>query len=210
MKETDTKFFGGVVCMSLNGFDHLLELIKPMIMTRNAVKAIIPPNERLAIALKFLASGESQTSLSYYFKIGKATVSGIVEEVCEAIWTPLQDCVRSPQTPEKWFNISRYFEGKWNMPHSIGAIDEKHIVLQALFKLGTLFHDYKTFFSIVSIAICDANYSFTYVDVGNYGNNNDSGVPLNRQMRKDFKERKMNVPEPLNLDGFEDGKLPYF
>ena len=101
---------GGVVCMSLNGFDHLLELKKPIIMTRNAVKAIIPPNERLAIALKFLASGESQTSLSYYFKIGKATVSGIVEEVCEAIWTPLQDCVRSPQTPEKWFNISRYFE----------------------------------------------------------------------------------------------------
>ena len=29
-------------------------------------------------------------------------------------------------------------------------------------------------------------------------------------MGKDFKERKMNILEPSNLDGFEGGKLPYF
>ena len=46
------------------------------------------------IALRFLlASGEGQASLSYYFKIGKATACGIVEEVYEAIWTALQDYV---------------------------------------------------------------------------------------------------------------------
>ena len=28
-------------------------------------------------------------------------------------------------------------------------------------------------------------------------------------MGNDFKERKMNIPEPSNLDGFEGGKLPY-
>ena len=58
--------------MSPNRFDHLLELIKPMIMKKNAVRAPIPPDERLAIAQRFLASGGSQTSLSFYFKIGKA------------------------------------------------------------------------------------------------------------------------------------------
>ena len=55
-------------------------------MKNNAVRAPVPPDERLAIALRFLGSGESQTSLSYYLKIGKATVCRIVEEVCEAIW----------------------------------------------------------------------------------------------------------------------------
>ena len=44
----------------------------------------------------------------------------------------------------------------------------------------------------------------------NYGSNNDSGVVLNSQMGKDYKERKMNVPKPLNLDGFEGGKLAFF
>ena len=79
--------------MSPNRFEHLLELIKPMIMKKNAVREVIPPDECLAIALRFLASGESQTSLSYYFKIGKSTLCGVVEEVCQAIWTVLQDNV---------------------------------------------------------------------------------------------------------------------
>ena len=88
MKEIDGQFFfffgggggggGGVVCMSPNRFEHSLELIKPMIMKNNAVRAPIPPLERLAIAIRFLASGESQASLSWcYFKIEKETVCGI-------------------------------------------------------------------------------------------------------------------------------------
>ena len=77
MKEIDRQKFFGFVRMSPNQSEHSLELIKPMIMKKNAVRAPIPPLERLAIALRFLASGESQTSLSYYFKIGKETVCGI-------------------------------------------------------------------------------------------------------------------------------------
>ena len=204
MKGIDKQKFFWLGLMSPNRFDHLLELIKPMIMKKNVVRAAIPPDERLAIALTFLARGESQTSLSYYFKIGKSTVCGMVEEVFEATWTALQDYLRPPQTPEEWLNISRDFESKWNMPHCIGAIDGTRIAIKAPFKSGTSFHNYKSFFSIVLMAICDANYCFTYVEVGNYGSNNDSGVLFNSQMGKYFKERKMNIPEP------EGGKLPFF
>ena len=93
MKGVGRQKFFGFVCMSPNRFEHLLELIKPMIMKKNVVRVVIPPGECLAIALRFLASGESQTLLSYYSKIGKSTLCGIVEEVCEAIWTALQDNV---------------------------------------------------------------------------------------------------------------------
>ena len=77
MREINRQKNFGLVRMSPNRFDHLLELIKPMIMEKNSVRAPIPPDERLAIAPRFLANGESQTSLNYYFKIGKATVCGI-------------------------------------------------------------------------------------------------------------------------------------
>ena len=97
MKGVGRQKFFGFVCMSPNRFEHLLELIKPMIMKKNVVRAVIPPGECLAIALRFLASGESQTLLSYYSKIGKSTLCGIAEEVCEAIWTALQDNVWPPQ-----------------------------------------------------------------------------------------------------------------
>ena len=76
MREINRQKNFGLVRMSPNRFDHLLELIKPMIMEKNSVRAPIPPDERLAIVPRFLANGKSQTSLSYYFKIGKATVCG--------------------------------------------------------------------------------------------------------------------------------------
>ena len=54
MKEIDRQKYFGFVHMSLNRFEHSLELIKPMIMKKNAVRAPIPPLERLAIALRLL------------------------------------------------------------------------------------------------------------------------------------------------------------
>ena len=56
-------------------------------MKKNAVRSPIPPDERLAIALTLRTLVvKVRHHLRYYFKIGKATVCGIVEEVCEAIW----------------------------------------------------------------------------------------------------------------------------
>ena len=52
----------------------------------NTVRAPTLSDERLAIALRFLSSGESRTALKYYFKIEIATACGIIEEVCEEIW----------------------------------------------------------------------------------------------------------------------------
>ena len=57
-----------------------------MILRENAIRVLIPPDEPPTIALRFLTSGASQTSLRHYFKIGIATLCGIIEEVCETIW----------------------------------------------------------------------------------------------------------------------------
>ena len=40
-------------------------------------------------------------------------------------------------------------------------------------------YNYKCFYIIVLLAVCDAKYNFTMVDVGAYGSNNASGVLLN-------------------------------
>ncbi|KAF2897014.1 hypothetical protein ILUMI_09163, partial [Ignelater luminosus] len=54
----------------------------------------------------------------------------------------------------------------WNMPNCIGAIDGKHISIQSPFKSGTRFYNYKHFYSIHLMAICDADYKFIFVDIG--------------------------------------------
>ena len=57
----------------------------------------------------------------------------------------------------------------------VAAKEEKHWVIEAPTKSGTLYHNFKETFSIVRLALCDAKYNFILVDVDQYGSNNDSG-----------------------------------
>lgn len=45
---------------------------------------------------RFLASGDSMTSMSYQYLIGLTTVSNIINETCNAIWSTLQKKVLPP------------------------------------------------------------------------------------------------------------------
>lgn len=81
-----------------------------------------------------------------------------------------------PTTAEEWEKISKVFEERWNFPHCIGALDGKHVTLQAPAKSGSKYFNYKKTNSIVLMAMADGEYKFTYIDVGAYGRDSDGGV----------------------------------
>ena len=81
------------------------------------------------------------------------------------------------------------------MPYVVGAIDGKHIRIQCPKKTGTLYHNYKGFFSLVLLAICDARYCFTLFDVGQYGSSNDCSVLNNSEIGHRFQNGQMNLPD---------------
>jgi hypothetical protein len=87
-----------------------------------------------------------------------------------------------PHNSEQWLKICQEFNEKWNFPHCLGAIDGKHIVIQSPNKSGTEYFNYKDTFSIVLMALVDANYNFIFVDVGCQGRISDSGVYRNTDM----------------------------
>jgi len=114
-----------------------------------------------------------------------------------------------PQNSEQWLKICQEFNEKWNFPHCLGAIDGKHIVIQSPNKSGTEYFNYKDTFSIVLMALVDANYNFIFVDVGCQGRISDSGVYRNTAMWKKFENGQLMLPADEPLDAETNIMFPY-
>ena len=166
------------MCMFPESFKYLLNVAGPLITKKDTrFRKAISPAERLCLTLHYLAYGGSQQCLSFSFWIAKSTISNIVNKTCSHIWDCLKEqYVRTPRTIDGWKNIAKDFYEIWILAHCIGAIDGKLVRIKAPINNGSLYHNYKGFFSIVLMAICDAWYVFSFVDIGHYESNNDSGV----------------------------------
>ncbi|KYN06577.1 Putative nuclease HARBI1 [Cyphomyrmex costatus] len=195
--------------MTPTQFENLLSLVAPFITKQTVIREPISAAERLCLTIRFLASGDSMSSISYQYLIGLTTISNIIEETCHIIWTCLQkEVLPSYLNEENWLNISNDFENKWNFNHCIGAIDGKHVLIQCPDNAGSAYFNYKHSHSIVLLGICDANYIFTFVDIGSYGRRSDGGIFRDSLVGQKFHNDKMNLPkpEPLIVDG---PSLPY-
>lgn len=81
--------------MSSPDLEWLLCKVSPLIQKEDTnYRAAISPLERLLLTLRFLATGDSYTSLMYLFRISKQAISVIVPEVCDAIILVLQDQIK--------------------------------------------------------------------------------------------------------------------
>lgn len=95
LREPESDLFKNFTRMSQEDFKFLLNKIGEKISKKDTkFRKAIPIEERLATTLRFLATGDSFTSLQYLFRVSKQSISEIVPEVCKAIIESLQDCVK--------------------------------------------------------------------------------------------------------------------
>ncbi|XP_063875924.1 uncharacterized protein LOC135108951 [Scylla paramamosain] len=126
----------------------------------------LDPGLRVAITLRFLATGNSYKSLGFAFGVGPSTISLVVPETCRAIVAAYGDEVMQvPDTTKGWKEVARGFHERWNFPHTLGAIDGKHIRIKNPDFSGSHYHNYKKF-SVVLLAVVDSDYKFLFIDVG--------------------------------------------
>ena len=75
----------------------------------------IPPEERLAITLLNLATGESYESLMYQYRIHKTTISKIIQEVYIAICKVLQPIyMRLSSSTGEWLDVAEKTYQRWD------------------------------------------------------------------------------------------------
>ena len=168
------------------------------------------PGLKLAITLRFLATGMSFRSLAFSFRVAHNTISLFIPEVCANIVDEyLDEVFETPTTQAQWQRVADRFQERWNLPHACGALDGKHIAIRKPKDSGTLFYNYKGYFSIVLLALVNADYKFMWADVGANGSSSDCGVYNRSELEPALREGHINLPDPSPLP-HDDQNTPYF
>ncbi|KAL8586901.1 hypothetical protein ACOMHN_051006 [Nucella lapillus] len=208
------KVFSNYTRMSMETFSHLMTLVRPMITKQDTrLRAPIDPGLKLACTLRYLATGDSFHSLGYAFSVSHNTVSLFVPQVCAALINTLKDeAFHAVTTADDWRAIAKRFEDKWNMPHCIGALDGKHFRMKKPAHSGSLYFNYKGYFSIPMLALVDADYRFLWLDAGGQGHMSDAQIFLQTDLHAAVVDNTINRPPPCPLTQHpEDTQdIPYF
>ena len=208
---TDIPGFTNYRRMTPEFFEMIKTRLEPR-LARQATnyRAPISVGEKLALTIRYLATGESYTSLSCQFRVGRSTISKFLPEVCRAIQDEFtREYLRCPTTPDEWKEREREFRIRWNVPHALGALDGKHVALKKPKNTGALYHNYKGFFSIVMLALVDGQYKFRWVDAVTAGSCSDAQIFNACQPKRKIEDGRIGFPDPAPItQGGRD--VPYF
>ncbi|KAI8116318.1 putative nuclease HARBI1 [Lucilia cuprina] len=197
--------------LKIDDFEKILNLVNFKIKKKDTVmRCAISPRIRLAITLRYLASGDSFRSLEFLSHVSRKTISQFVPEVLNAI----VECLQSkylvfPSNENEWLQVANEFNRLWQFPHTLGAMDGKHIRIKAPPHSGSDFFNYKGFFSTVLFAVVDANGKFLYIDIGGNGRASDVVILKNSSLYSALKEEMLKIPPDEFLKG-QNVKTPYF
>ena len=207
---TDISGFTNYMRMTPEFFEMIKTRLEPhLAMQATNYRAPISVGEKLALTIRYLATGESYTSLSCQFRVGRSTlscqfrvgrstISKFLPEVCRAIQDEFtREYLKCPTTPDEWKELEREFRIRWNVPHALGALDGKHVALKKPKNSGALYHNYKGFFSIVMLALVDGQYKFRWVDVGTAGSCSDAQIFNASQLKRRIEDGRIGFPDQL-------------
>jgi len=213
LEDQDVGAFKNFVRINPEMFIAVLERIECYITKADTpMRKALEPGLKLAITLRFLATGDSYKTLMYGFRVAHNTICSFIGPVCQAIVSAFGDeYLKTPSTEEEWREIEAVFRKKWNLPHCLGAIDGKHVALFRPPKSGSAFFNYKSFFSIVLMAVVDGDYKFININCGAKGASSDGGVFAAIEFNKEMENGDRNVPADEPLPGGDPNKpVPYF
>ena len=193
----DQQSFFNFLRMPPEMFDELLNRVGPRIRRVDTrLRKALEPGFKLAITIRHLVSGDKYPTLQYDFRVARNTISVFVPEVCQAIVDEYKhEAISCPTTQDEWRVISVEFQRRSNVPHACGTLDGKHVAIRCPSKTGSLFHNYKGFFSVVLLALVDADYKFLWIDIGGFGSMSDAQIFNDSELKECLEDGTIGFPD---------------
>ena len=207
----DIQSFCNYLRMPPEMFDELLHRLHARLIRQDTrYRRALEPGLKLAVTIRHLASGDKYPSLQYDFRVSRHTICIFIPEVCQAIVDEWKDEFLScPVTPDGWRELAQDFERRWNIPHALGALDGKHVAIRCPPNSGSEFYNYKGFYSIVLMALVDAQYRFIWVDLGGNGHMSDAQIFNASELKECIEDDSIGFPEPAHMPT-DDKDMPYY
>ncbi|GBG64765.1 hypothetical protein CBR_g46722 [Chara braunii] len=173
--------------MGRRPFEYICDELAPIIAKQDTMlRAAIPVNQRVAVCLWRLATGEPLRSVSKRFGLGISTCSIIMLDVCNALNRVLLPRHIQWPSPEQIPRVTVEFESMHGLGQVIGAVYTTHIPIiapklhtnQYLNKRQTE-QQTKPCYTIILQGVVDSKGAFTDVCVGWPGSYSDSQVLQN-------------------------------
>uniref|UniRef100_A0ABD2VV58 DDE Tnp4 domain-containing protein n=1 Tax=Trichogramma kaykai TaxID=54128 RepID=A0ABD2VV58_9HYME len=199
-KMHDEEEFYSFCRLTIRQFNCLYEMVAPNLLKHICLHFDLSMLMLLDILIySYLAAADSVNKNSAFYNLGKSTLYAVIPEVCSVISSVVgPKFLRTPST-EDFRRIAQEYEEQLHFPHCIGAIDAKHFEIKKPEHSGSLFFNYKNFFNISLMAVCDVHRRFTMVNLGDYGSANDAGNFANGDIGSSLEngEIRLPMPEPL-------------
>ncbi|KAJ9511073.1 hypothetical protein QJQ45_002826 [Haematococcus lacustris] len=149
-------------------FNWLKAQLRPRIKTQR-----LTAGQRLALALRYLASGATMQVVADDMGRGHATVHDAVHVVCSAIMSQLGGMISMPTTvAQLTVSAAKFMMAGQGVPQCCFAVDGTHIAHRD-FGVPAM-HNRKHFTSINVQALCDGDGLWVAVEVGNAGSMHDA------------------------------------
>ncbi|KAI8040294.1 uncharacterized protein LOC128258499 [Drosophila gunungcola] len=157
-------------------FRYLVQKLEPIISqyAPQRKKKSFSAEERLAITLKYLATGEVHSCRNYCFRASKFVINEMIANICLGFYEHLKDqYVTLPKTDDQWRSAAEEMERKHNLPHCVGNLFMRSVQLQGTGSgsgsgaagSGSAGGDDRKRATVIFTGIVDADNNFQYAKV---------------------------------------------
>ncbi|XP_023293320.2 uncharacterized protein LOC111676598 [Lucilia cuprina] len=158
-------------------FRYLVNILEPLVtvLEPHRKKKSFSAEERIAITLKYLATGEVNSCRNYCFRASKPVIVKMIADICQKMYELLKDqYLYLPKTDEQWLAIVNNMQKSYHLSNCLGNI----LMHQVSFytppnqpvRPKSFQKDHGEDNSIQKVplimtTIVDGNYNFLYIDV---------------------------------------------